>query len=124
MRNYIIKRLAYSVVIAWGILTVTFILLRLGPGSPADKYLANIAARGGNVAEVIANIEEIYGLNKALYEQYWDYLVNLVRGDWGWSTSTSMRVCGERLRTAPMQSTKCRAPPSRKSSRSTLVMTT
>ncbi|MDP2744093.1 MAG: ABC transporter permease [Dehalococcoidia bacterium] len=92
MRNYIIKRLAYSVVIAWGILTVTFILLRLGPGSPADKYLANIAARGGNVAEVIANIEARYGLNKPLYEQYWDYLVNLVRGDWGWSTSTSMPV--------------------------------
>ena len=35
-----------------------------------------------------------------------------------------MRVCGEAARTAPMQAAKCPAPPSRRSSRSTLVMTT
>ena len=39
-------------------------------------------------------------------------------------TSTSICVAGERSRTARMQSTKCCAPPSRRSSRSTLVMTT
>ena len=35
-----------------------------------------------------------------------------------------MRVCGERSRTALIQSAKCPAPPSRRSSRSTLVITT
>ena len=35
-----------------------------------------------------------------------------------------MRVAGESSRTLRMQSTKCAAPPSRRSSRSTLVMTT
>jgi len=39
-------------------------------------------------------------------------------------TSTSICVSGERSRTARMQSTKCCAPPSRRSSRSTLVITT
>ena len=39
-------------------------------------------------------------------------------------TSTSICVAGERSRTARMQSTKCCAPPSRRSSRSTLVTTT
>ena len=39
-------------------------------------------------------------------------------------TSTSICVSGECTRTARMQSTKCCAPPSRRSSRSTLVMTT
>ncbi len=39
-------------------------------------------------------------------------------------TSTSIVVCGERSRTARMQSTKCCAPPSFRSSRSTLVITT
>jgi peptide/nickel transport system permease protein len=92
LRNYIIKRLLYTVIIAWGILTITFILLRIGPGSPADKYLANMGARGQNVAEVQAAIEARYGLNKPLYAQYGEYMFNLVRGDWGWSTSTSMPV--------------------------------
>lgn len=92
MRNYIIKRLLYTLLIAWGVLTITFILLRLSPSSPADKYLANIAARGQDIAQVTAAIEARYGLDKPIYAQYGEYISNLVRGNWGWSTSTSLPV--------------------------------
>jgi len=92
LRNYIIKRLFFAVIVALGILTVTFILVRIGPTSPADKYLANIAARGQDVSQVVAAIEARYGLDKPIYEQYINYVSNLVRGDWGWSFSTSMPV--------------------------------
>jgi peptide/nickel transport system permease protein len=92
MRDYIIRRLLYSFIIAWGVLTVTFVLLRLGPTSPADKYFANLASRSQNVTEVIAAIEARYGLDKPIYIQYIDYVSNLLHGDWGWSFSTSMPV--------------------------------
>ncbi|HEX7364209.1 MAG TPA: ABC transporter permease [Dehalococcoidia bacterium] len=92
LRDYIIKRLIYAVIIALGILTITFILLRVGPSSPADKYLANIAARGGDPAQVQTAIEARYGLDKPIYVQYFNYMGNLLRGDWGWSFSTSMPV--------------------------------
>lgn len=92
LRDYVIKRLIYAVIIAWGILTVTFILIRIGPSSPADKYLANLAARGQDVSQVVAAIEARYGLDRPIYEQYVNYVVNLLRGDWGWSFSTSMPV--------------------------------
>jgi len=92
LRDYIIKRLIYAVIIALGILTITFILLRVGPSSPADKYLANIAARGGNPAQVQAAIEARYGLDKPIYVQYFNYMGNLLRGNLGWSFSTSMPV--------------------------------
>jgi peptide/nickel transport system permease protein len=92
LRDYIVKRLIYSVIIAWGILTITFILVRVGPSSPADKYLANIAARGGDPAQVQAAIEARYGLDKPIYVQYFNYMGNLLRGNWGWSLSTSMPV--------------------------------
>ncbi len=92
LRDYIIKRLFFAVIVALGILTVTFILVRIGPTSPADKYLANIAARGQDVSQVVAAIEARYGLDKPIYEQYINYVSNLVRGDWGWSFSTSMPV--------------------------------
>jgi peptide/nickel transport system permease protein len=92
LRDYIIKRLIYSVIIAWGILTITFILVRVGPSSPADKYLANIAARGGDPAQVTAAVEARYGLDKPIYVQYFSYMGNLFRGNWGWSFSTSMPV--------------------------------
>jgi len=92
LRDYIIKRLFYSVIIAWGILTITFVLVRVGPTSPADRYLANIAASGQDVSQVTAAIEARYGVDKPILEQYTDYMVNLFHGNWGWSFSTSMPV--------------------------------
>jgi len=92
LRDYILRRLLYAVLIAWGVLTVTFILVRVGPTSPADKYLANVAARGQDVAQVTAAIEARYGLDRPIYEQYFSYVGSLLRGDWGWSLSTSMPV--------------------------------
>lgn len=92
LQGYIIRRLIYAVLIAWGVVTITFILLRLGPSSPADKYLANMSAGTQDPSQVVAAIEARYGLDKPMYEQYADYVVNLVRGDWGWSFSTSMPV--------------------------------
>ncbi len=92
LRDYVIKRLIYSIIIAWGILTITFILVRIGPSSPADKYLANIAARGADPVQATAAIEARYGLDKPIYVQYFNYMGNLFRGNWGWSFSTSMPV--------------------------------
>ncbi|MBI4330087.1 MAG: ABC transporter permease [Chloroflexi bacterium] len=92
MGPYIIRRLIYTIVIAWGVVTITFILLRISPGSPVDKYVANIAARGQDINQVTAAIEARYGLDKPLHQQYFDYLGNLVQGNWGWSLSTSMPV--------------------------------
>lgn len=92
MRAYIIRRLIYAVIIAWGVVTATFILLQLSPTSPADRYLANMSARGSDPAQVIAAIEARYGVNRPILVQYGEYIANLVRGDWGWSMSTSMPV--------------------------------
>lgn len=92
LRTYIIKRLIYTLIIAWGVITITFILLRVGPGSPADKYLLNITATGKDTSQITAAIEQRYGLDKPLWEQYKDYVVHLFKGDLGWSLSTSMPV--------------------------------
>ena len=92
MRSYIIKRLIYSVIIAWGILTITFVLLRIGPTSPVDRYILNIAARGQDVESVRQSIEARYGLDKPIIEQYLLYMGNLLQGKWGWSFSASQPV--------------------------------
>jgi len=92
MRSYIIKRLFYSVIIAWGILTITFVLLRVGPTSPVDRYILNIAARGQDVDSVRQAIEARYGLDKPIIEQYLLYMGNLLQGKWGWSFSSSQPV--------------------------------
>jgi len=92
LQGYILRRLLYAVLITFGVVTITFILLRLGPSSPADRYLANMSARTQDPAQVTAAIEARYGLDKPLWQQYTNYVVNLFRGDWGWSFSTSLPV--------------------------------
>ena len=51
-----------------------------------------MSARTQDPSQVIAAIEARYGLDKPWYEQYAGYWTNLVRGEWGWSFSTSMPV--------------------------------
>ncbi len=92
LRTYIIKRLIYAFIIAWGVVTITFVLIRIGPGSPADKYLANLAASGQDASQITAAIEARYGIDRPILEQYINYMGNLFQGDWGWSFGTSMPV--------------------------------
>jgi len=92
LQGYILRRLLYAALITFGVVTITFILLRLGPTSPADRYLANMSTRTQDPAQVTAAIEARYGLDKPVWQQYTSYIVNLFRGDWGWSFSTSLPV--------------------------------
>ncbi len=91
MKSYIAKRLFNAVLIAWGVMTAAFFLMRIGPRSPADKYIASLNA-GHNATQVIAAIETRYGVDRPLYEQYFNYITSLLHGDWGWSSGTSMPV--------------------------------
>jgi len=59
----------------FAIVTLTFFLMNLIPGGPFN--LENI---GGKAA---AMLEAKYGLDKPLFQQYIDYLADLVRGDLG-----------------------------------------
>jgi peptide/nickel transport system permease protein len=58
-----------------------FLLLQLPAGGPADVFAADPNAS----PEAIQRIEELWGLNRPLHEQYLSWLGNMVRGDWGFS---------------------------------------
>ena len=58
------------------VVTVTFFLVRAAPGGPFDSERAL-------PADVQKNLEKRYNLDAPLFEQYFDYLSNLLRGDFG-----------------------------------------
>lgn len=58
-----------------------FLLLQLPAGGPADVFAADPNAS----PEAIERIEELWGLNRPLHEQYLSWLGNMARGDWGFS---------------------------------------
>ena len=75
MLRYTMKRLLTGVLSLFVLATVTFFLVRLIPGSPFQ--------RGGVSSQVVEAVEEEYGLNEPMLDQYLTYMGSLLRGDMG-----------------------------------------
>ena len=85
MIKYIVKRLAMGVVTMFFLITITFWLTRLMPGSPFATD--NISP------SVLATLEANYGLDKPIDQQFVIYLQSLLQGNLGVSyTRTGVTV--------------------------------
>ena len=80
--GWLIRRLAYGLVLLVGVVVLNFLLIRLAPGDPADVIAGEM---GGATEEVLAGIRAAYGLDKPLWEQLVIYLGNVATGDLGMS---------------------------------------
>lgn len=76
MLSYSVRRLLSAIPTLLIIITIAFFMMRMAPGGPFDreKQLP---------PEIEANILRAYNLDKPVHEQYFDYLKNIVRGDFG-----------------------------------------
>ena len=76
MFKFILKRVLEALPTLFILITFSFFLMRLAPGSPFTSERAY-------PPEVMANIEAKYHLNEPLHKQYILYLKNLAQGDFG-----------------------------------------
>jgi peptide/nickel transport system permease protein len=78
--GYLLRRLVQSVVVVFGVMVLTFLLLHMEPGSVARAILGN----GVHVSQLrLAMFDNLYGLNKPLYAQFWLYISQLFHGNMG-----------------------------------------
>ena len=91
MLAYTLKRLLAGVVTVWFIATATFIAMHSVPGDPLmnDKAVT---------AEIRANLEKKYGLDKSGPEQYLIFMSNMLRGDFGISFTQQNRKVNDIIR--------------------------
>lgn len=82
LQYYIVTRLLLSPVMLWVITTVVFLLLRATPGDPVDAILGPRAPEAEK-----AKIREALGLGTPLWQQYLNYLGNLLHLNLGESLS-------------------------------------
>lgn len=88
MKEYIIRRLLWTIPTLIGITLVTFIILHLIPGDPAALKVRMGAEglRSDDVArQIIEETRKMYGLDKPLYIQYIKWLKSLVKFEFGYS---------------------------------------
>ncbi|QDJ12545.1 oligopeptide transporter permease [Mergibacter septicus] len=76
MFKLIFRRFLQAIPTLFILITVSFFLMRLSPGSP-------FSSERNYLPEVIANIEAKYHFNEPLYKQYFLYLKDLAHGDFG-----------------------------------------
>ena len=84
MVRYIIKRLFIGVVTIWALITITFFLIRIMPGSPFEADNLSQSA--------IEQLESTYGLDEPMWKQYNLYMENLMHGDLGISYKKNVSV--------------------------------
>jgi ABC-type dipeptide/oligopeptide/nickel transport system permease component len=78
MLRHILRRLLLAIPTLFVVITIIFVLVRVIPGDPA------VAALGDQASEqAIEQLREDLGLNKPIWEQYIDYMVGLLQGDFG-----------------------------------------
>jgi peptide/nickel transport system permease protein len=90
MLKFVVRRLLLLVPILLGLSILVFLWIRALPGSPATTLLGERAT-----PEAIAAINEQYGLNKPIWEQYWTYLQQLLSFEFGTSITSRQPVTEE-----------------------------
>ena len=85
---HVLRKTLWMLLVLWGITIISFWVIHLAPGSPTDMEttlnpLAGAAAR--------QRLEMLYGLDRPLYVQYWDWLTRIVQLDFGNSMSADSR---------------------------------
>lgn len=96
MAGFLLRRLAASLLLFFAVLTVTFFLVHLAPGSPVNLLTDPLVP-----ADQRLRLERVYGLDRPVAEQYGRWLAAVaLRGDWGISFVHSrpvVRVLAEAL---------------------------
>ena len=88
MLLYVLRRLLTAIPTMFVIVTLAFFLIRVAPGGPFNQ-------ERGLSPEIKANLEAQFGLNDPLWLQYFNYLKNLLHGNFGPSYNLPDFTVGE-----------------------------
>jgi len=87
MLKVFFQRFFQLLAVLWGVSSIVFFLQRMIPGNPADTILG-VDASDADKLEWLAK----YGLNDPLWNQYLNFLKNLIHGDLGFSYASFIPV--------------------------------
>ena len=94
MTSYLLKRLAGMIPLLFGITIISFGMMHLAPGEPSvvgQEFNPKVSSQD------IERLRSYYGLDKPLYEQYWNWLGRLAVLDFGQSFSADGRAVIDKI---------------------------
>jgi len=79
--SYAAKRVAFAIVTILIIMTMNFVIFRMMPGNPVAMIADMVRLR----PEQVTRLYELFGLDRPLWDQYIQYMVQSFRGFYGYS---------------------------------------
>jgi peptide/nickel transport system permease protein len=86
VRRFVAVRLAHAVVVVFVVTSIAFFLIHLAPGDPFNFEGPRMTP------ELRERLRQQFGYDRPLIEQYWRYLANVARGEFGYSHSLNTSV--------------------------------
>jgi peptide/nickel transport system permease protein len=99
MLFFILRRLALMVPLVFGITLITFSVIHLAPGGPIEVQTEMSLKASAQARE---NLKKLYGLDKPVHVQYFDWLVRFVKLDFGTSFVDGRKVTDKILERIPI----------------------
>ena len=101
MLTYILRRILTMIPTLLVISMLVFVIIQLPPGDYLESHIAELQSQGESVDETkIAFLREQYGLDKPMLQQYGQWLIGMLQGDFGYSFEYDLpvtEVVGDRL---------------------------
>lgn len=83
--RYFARKFGFFLLTLWAVVTLNFFIPRLQPGDPAEKMLRNLVGKDATLdpGQIQALRTMLGAPTGSLWTQYWDYLGQLARGNFG-----------------------------------------
>ncbi|MBN2004245.1 MAG: ABC transporter permease [Anaerolineae bacterium] len=104
-RKYFLNKLGWFLITFVFAFLLNFILPRLMPGDPVAAIMSRITQGLSNTAGIQAIYEqyaELFGTNRPMHEQFFIYMRNVARGDFGFSISQYPRTVANVIKSSIM----------------------
>lgn len=99
MLFYTLRRLALMVPLIFGITLITFTVIHLAPGGPVEVQTEMSLKASAQARE---NLKRLYGLDKPVHVQYFEWLKRFVKLDFGTSFVDGRKVTDKILERIPI----------------------
>jgi len=81
MALFALRRLLLAIPLLIGITFISFLVIHLAPGEPTEIQTGDMSMQ--NTAQARQALRELYGLDKPLHVQYWNWVSRVARLDFG-----------------------------------------
>ncbi len=97
LKAYVVRRIIYTLVLIFLVVTVNFVIFRLVPADP----LAMMLSSSKLAPEQIQLLKKRFHIGEPLFVQYVYYITNLVQGEFGYSYRTQNPIAEEIIQVLP-----------------------